>query len=1151
MSSFIHLRVHTEYSLLDSIIKIDDLVERATKLKMPAVGITEYQNLFSAIKAYKACRNAGIKPLIGVELAISDAPVADTSDLVVLICQNNEGFKALSRLLTKAHQRIKNGGDIALDRRWLTEANCRGLIALSAGLHGEVGRHLLTSKNDHAVRALNWYRAIFPDRFYLEVSRFGEQSETFYNDAALDLGEHTNTPVVATHQPRFIRQQEYEFHELRVTIHDQQVGGVNNVGRRSYTDEQYFCTAEQMADKFADVPAVIENSFEIARRCNLHLELNTATHMPAYGTDSQDFDINVHLRKESYDGLERLLQGTADQRYRDRLEHELSIIEKTNFAGYFLIVSDIIRWAKTEGVSVGPGRGSGAGSLVAFCLDITTVDPIRHGLIFERFLTPDRISPPDFDIDFCVWQREKIIEHVTSRYGMDQVAQIITYQTMAARAAVKNVGRAIRPDYLFYDQVAKLIPNELNITLAQALERSSELKERYDNESRIKELIDSSMILEGLVLNVGKHPAGLVIAPSTITDFAALMADTESGRDTTHFDKDDLEDIGLVKFDFLGLRTLTIIALAIRNINARLNPDEPLSEYLIPEDDEATYKYISSARTMGVFQLESAGMQRLIHEMKPSEFSHLVALVALYRPGPMQTGMDDMYIENQRRGSYEVPHPSLKEVLDESHGVILYQEQVMKIAQLMSGYTLAEADILRKAMGKKLKKEMHEQRKRFVDGAVEKGYEQKLAGNVYDLIESFGGYGFNKSHSVAYAVLSYRTAYLKTHYMTDYLAAYMSVDMDVKTVAKLCTDAKAHEIEVLPPDINQSIYNFTALNERQILYGLGALKRIGKAVVESIENTRQASGRFKDLTDFCMRNDLQVVTKNACEALICAGAFDSLNPKRGELLNQLNHVYGVAQRRVEDESFGQVTLFDNDSAAKISQEEVVTTNGAVWSSAQLLTKEYEILGLYLTGHPTELYADELSTLGVRQKLVSIGVDTQGEVTVAGSIRNRHLVERRGETRAYFEIEDASGQLSIAVYNDIYSKYRDRIVENAIAIITGQLENPESGVQQRLRASRVLNLDTVRQSTSARVVLRLRHGSTGPDAIAKLKKAMTAQPGERHRVHVEYMSANGTIVPYRLNESWRVTVTDDFITNLRAILGDRAVLVDHSTAPARG
>ncbi len=1140
--SFVHLRVHTEYSLSDSIISIEKMAARAVEFNMPAIGITERNNVFSAIKAYKACRKAGVKPIIGAEVSMESAAKPESSALLVLICQNLAGFQALSRLLTKAHQRVKDDGSICIKRAWLTEQNCRGIIALSAGLRGDIGLALLNNRQDLANQVLQEYRSIFPQRFYLEISKFNEPSEESYNDVVLDFADHTRTPVVATHQPRFMHREEFEYHELKVKIHDLQTGGINHVRTDSYTAEQFFCSADEMAEKFSDIPAAVENTIEIAKRCNLQLDLNRTTHMPAYQVDAQEFDINAHLREASFDGLKNRLGRTDDKRYRDRLEHELSIISTTNFAGYFLIVSDIIRWAKSQDISVGPGRGSGAGSLVAYCLDITAVDPIKHDLIFERFLTPDRISPPDFDIDFCVWERDRVIEHVTEQYGKDQVGQIITYQTMAARAAVKSVGRAIRPDYLFYDQVAKLIPEELNITLKTALEKSSDLRKRYESEERIKELIDYSMVLEGMVLNVSKHPAGLVIAPTQITDFSPLMADTESSRDTTHFDKDDLEDIGLVKFDFLGLKTLTIIALTLRTVNARGASDQQLTEDTIPADDEATYRYISSGRTAGIFQLESGGMQRLIHAIQPDKFSDLVALLALFRPGPLQNKMDKMYIENQNQEEYDVPHPDLKEVLDQSNGVILYQEQVMKIAQLMSGYTLAEADTLRKAMGKKLKQEMQEQRKRFVSGALENGYQEKLAGRVYDLIESFGGYGFNKSHSVAYAMLAYRTAYLKTHFRTDFLAAFMSVDMDIKTIVKLCADARAQGIEILPPDINRSVYNFSALNERQILYGLGALKRIGKSVVDTMKENQHAGGDFTDLMDFCLRNDSQVVTRTACEALICAGAFDQIDPNRGELLNQLDHIFRLAQQRVEDARLGQQNLFED---ASDSTPEIVSSNDKLWSSAQLLAKEYEILGLYLTGHPIEIVADQLQSLGIDTQIDNVKELANGSFLVAGNVCNRTIVERRGEMSAYFELEDSSGQLSVAVYSEIFSKCRDYIQDNQIVIVAGHFEDSKDNNQKRLLADKIFNLDTVRRSNSVKVILKLHANNTQTGAIIKLKELMTAPSGNRHRVFIEYTSADGIGVSYIVNDSWRVTVSDELVTRFREILGDEAVYIDYT------
>ncbi len=1141
--SFVHLRVHTEYSLSDSIIKIDALAARAAQYAMPAVGITERLNAFSTIKVYKTCRKYGIKPIIGTEITVENSQAADTPFLLVLICQNHEGFQAMCRLLTKAHQRLKTEGRMEVKPAWLKASDCQGLIALSGGQHGEIGQHLLANQFDLARQTLGRYQKIFPQRFYLEISRIEEQLETVYNNSILDFADQTGIPLVATHLPCFLDRNEFEYHKLKVIIHKQQTGSGSQVNADTHTPEQYFCSGAEMKEKFADLPNALENTVEIAKRCSLQLELNRTTHMPPYQTEAKALSINDHLKQSSYAGLNARFQGQHDARYTDRLEHELKIIAATNFAGYFLIVSDIIRWAKSQHISVGPGRGSGAGSLVAYCLDITEIDPIKHSLIFERFLTPDRISPPDFDIDFCIWERDRVIEHVTAKYGKEKVAQIITYQTMAARAAVKNVGRALRPDYLFYDQLAKLIPEELNITLDRALTKSSDLKSRYDNEPRVKELLDSSRVLEGTVLNVSKHPAGLVIAPTQITDFSPLMADTESSRDTTHFDKDDLEDIGLVKFDFLGLRTLTIIALALRTINERRKDCPPLAEHQIPDGDPLTYEYISSGRTAGIFQLESGGMQRLIESIRPKQFSDLVALLALFRPGPLQNKMDQMYIDNQNRRQYEVPHPDLREVLDESHGVILYQEQVMKIAQIMSGYSLSEADTLRKAMGKKLKQEMQEQRHRFVSGATARGYEEKLAGNVYSLIESFGGYGFNKSHSVAYALLAYRTAYLKTHFRADYLAAFMSVDMDIKTIVKLCADAKAQGIEIILPDINRSVSNFLALSDKQILYGLGAVKRVGKMVVDAIIEVRENGGEYTNFMDFCLRNNKQIVTKLICEALIHAGSFDNLHPNRRELLNQFEYIHKTAQRRTQDEKTGQLSLFGNETEHEY--EESSSEVSVSWSKVQLLAKEHEILGLYVSGHPSEIYADELRTLNLVERISAIDQKTPETLKVAGCVCNRTIVERRGEMVGYFELEDASGQLSVAVYSEVLAQYRDFIQDNQMVIIAGRLNQSNGEAQKRMHATWVWSIEEIRRSKWAKIVLILKSELVARDTIVGIKKLMTDQDGDRHHVDIRYISKNGALVHFNLNDSWRVTITDELIFQFRGLLGEDAVLVDYS------
>ncbi len=1139
--SFVHLRVRTEYSVSDSIIRIDDLISRTVELGMPAVAVTEFQNLFSAIKVYTACLKMGVKPIIGAEVLVENKKNPDSPFALVLLCQNNDGYRALCTLVSKAHDEVKSGGNILMREDWFSPSSCKGLIALSAAQQGEIGQKLLRNKRDEAHEAIQRLRGIFDDRFYLEVSRFDGQYESSYEAAVLELANSTKTPVVATHQPRFLKKEDYELHEVKVCIQNRTT--ISDTNRRSnYTAEQYFRSSEEMSECFADLPNALKNSLEIAKRCNLQFNLKES-HMPAYPQSIEEPSIEKYLERLSREGLQRILQGRSDERYEHRLDEELEIIRKTNYAGYFLIVADIIAWAKSNGIPVGPGRGSGAGSLVAYCLNITTIDPIEHGLIFERFLNPERVSPPDFDIDFCVRERDRIIERVADRYGRNQVAQIITYNTMAAKAAVRDVGRALRPDYKYYDELARMIPQDLNITLARSLERNKELKFRYDSESRVKELIDTAQALEGMIRNVGKHPGGLVIAPSEITSYSALFADSDSGRDITHFDKDDLETIGLVKFDFLGLTTLTIIADTLRRLNERNIPGAPATEDDIPLDDQPTYDYIRTGQTVGIFQLESRGMKRLIHEMQPNGFNDLVALLALFRPGPLQTGMDKMYIENHHNNSYNALHENLKEVLDQSHGVILYQEQVMKIAQIMAGYTMGEADILRYAMGKKVKQEMEVQRERFVSGSIENGYDKKLATDVYDLMESFAGYGFNKSHSVAYAMLAYRTAYLKTHYRAEFLSTCMSVDMKVDTIAKIYNDTKKQGIRFLLPDINRSEYEFTPVSETEILYGLGALKQIGVPVVNAVIEAREKGGKFEGLSDFCNRVDLTHVSKSACQVLVTAGAFDSIDSNRALLFANIDNAYGFAQMQEQEHRSGQMNLFCGIGGEEM---ELAVKEIEPWTRAELLRREYAILGIYVSGHPCEKYEREFGTL-LTGPISQIAGKQDERLVICGWVFNRSVVRARkkGENNLFFELEGSKGEISAVIYSENFDRLSKHIIENEPVILIGSLSGTKTDGSERLVVSDAFNLDTVRQHASAEIVLKLRQDHVTSHHFQRIRDVLEEHRVGRNAIKVEYSSNCGSNARFSLGDDWRVSINEELLDELQIVLGEDHVAANYS------
>ena len=889
---FVHLRVHTEYSLADSVIRIPSLLERVASLGMPAVAVTDQVNLFAMVKFYKEAFRRGIKPLVGADIWIDEPGEPRHPSRLVLLCRDKEGYRNLCRLLTRAYLEGRRLGQVLVTRDWLAPEACRGLIALSAAREGDVGRALLAGRRDTAAASLEFWRARFPGSYYLELQRTGREGDDFQVAEAVALASSTGTPVVASNDVRFLDPVDFDAHEARVCIH--QGHTLSDPRRpRDYSEEQSLKSAAAMAALFSDLPEALENSVEIARRCSLELELGR-TFLPDFPVPEGE-TAGSHLRALAAGALAARLPallpeapGYSAADYQARLERELDVICGMGFPGYFLIVADFIRWAKGNDIPVGPGRGSGAGSLVAFVLGITDLDPLRYDLLFERFLNPERVSMPDFDIDFCINGRDRVIDYVARRYGRDSVAQIITYGSMAAKAVVRDVGRVLGHPYGFTDRIAKLIPFEVGMTLTKALAQEPELRRLYDSEEDVRSLIDLAKSLEGLARNAGRHAGGVVIAPTVLTDFTPLYCEEGGGAPVTQFDKDDVEAAGLVKFDFLGLRTLTIIDRAVKRVN-RLRAEAgeaPLDMARIPLDDARTYELLRACRTTAVFQLESRGMKDLVKRLQPDSFNDIVALVALFRPGPLQSGMVDDYI-NRKHGRHGGPieyfHPSLAPLLKPTYGVILYQEQVMQIAQVLAGYSLGAADLLRRAMGKKKAEEMAQQRSIFVDGAVAREVDRGTATHIFDLMEKFAGYGFNKSHSAGYAMLSYQTAWLKAHYPEAFMASVLSTDMDhTDKIVTLIDECHQMSLVVEPPDVNESEHAFNVAGRGRLRYGLGAIKGVGQAAVQAIIDERVSGGRFTSLAGFCARIDLQRVNRRTIEALIRAGALDSIGAK-GEL----------------------------------------------------------------------------------------------------------------------------------------------------------------------------------------------------------------------------------------------------------------------------
>jgi DNA polymerase III subunit alpha len=1181
MPRFVHLHLHTEYSLVDGAVRIgsekkDDgtlvregLIDACVRLGMPAVAVTDQSNLFVLVKFYKAALARGVKPLVGVDVLLHEEGERAEPSRLVLLCQDARGYANLTRLVSRAYLEGQGRHGPTLRRSWLDRDTTTGLVALSGAREGDVGRALLAGREDDAARVLEDWLGLFGDRYYLELQRTGRPGEEDCIAGSLLLAVKRGVPVVATNDVRFIARDDFEAHEARVCIHEGAL--LADAARpRRYSEQQYLRSPQEMAKLFSDLPEALENTVELARRLNLEVRLGQPS-LPAYPVP-KGRTIEEHLREEARAGLEmRLAQlaatpGGAPGRdpYDARLAAELDVICQMGFAGYFLIVADFIRWARENGVPVGPGRGSGAGSLVAYSLGITDLDPLRYDLLFERFLNPERVSMPDFDVDFCMEGRDRVIEYVAERYGRDRVSQIITYGTMAAKAVVRDVARVLGQSYGFADSIAKLIPFELGITLDDALAKEDELRKRYKSEDEVREVIDLARSLEGLVRNAGTHAGGVVIAPSVLTDFAPLYCEAGGTSVVTQFDKDDVEAAGLVKFDFLGLRTLTIIDWAVRTINAARTAagEPPLDMTALPMDDPATYSLLKRCETTAVFQLESRGMKDLIRRLQPDCFEDIVALVALFRPGPLQSGMVDDFIARKHgrsTGPIDYLHPELRPVLFPTYGVILYQEQVMQIAQVLAGYSLGGADLLRRAMGKKKPEEMAKQRSIFVEGAVARGVAEGTAAHIFDLMEMFAGYGFNKSHSAAYAVLSYQTAWLKTHYPSAFMAAVLSSDMDkTDKVVTLIDECARMELAVEPPDVNASQFMFTVSGPRAIRYGLGAIKGVGQAAVENMIAERESGGRFRDLRDFCRRIDLNRVNRRVLEALIRAGAMDSLGPNRASLMHGLPAAMQAAEQQSRAQAAGQDDLFGLAlPAAPAATEESAAAGETLpeWSEAVRLAGERETLGLYLTGHPITEYERELRPI-VSGRIADIGGakpvgGNEGgwrgpgrNVTVAGLVLE---IRKRGN-RTSFVLDDRSGRIEVTLFEDVYQQYRALVARDAILVVEGSLRFDDFADDWRVSAKKIIDVAQAREQYARRLVLRWPRGTNGDGGrvIEAIERALRPNRGGRCAVAIRYAgdSASANVL---LGEEWCVRPSQDLIERLGQIVGREGVELVYAPA----
>jgi len=1137
---FVHLHLHTEYSLVDGTLRIRDLVARAKKLGMPAIAVTDQANLFALVKFYQAAEKAGIKPIAGADVLLRAPDDPDHVSRLVLLCQDRRGYLNLCELLSLGYTEGQHHGVPHLRRDWIDE-RAEGLIALSGAREGDIGQALLAGHPNRARRlAENWSRT-FPGRFYIEIQRTGREQEESYEAGALSLAADCGLPVVATNDVRFLDRGDFRAHEARVCIHD---GRQLSDKRREvrYAEEQYLKSGEEMAELFSDLPEAVENSYHLAARCNLELQFGTYF-LPDFPTPD-GMTIADLLRHDAEKGLLARFEVTPpcpehpETVYRERLEHELGVIEQMGFPGYFLIVADFIAWAKRNDIPVGPGRGSGAGSLVAYALGITDLDPLAHDLLFERFLNPERISMPDFDVDFCMEKRDHVIDYVARTYGRDHVSQIITYGSMKAKAVVRDVGRVLGHGYGFVDSIAKLIPMTLGMTLDKALEEEPQLKQRYDDEEDTRAVIDLARSLEGIRRNAGKHAGGVVIGPSKLTDFTPLFCEPGGGSMVTQFDMKDVEKVGLVKFDFLGLRTLTIIDWALKAINQKraAGGEEPIVLEKLPLDDPDTFKLLQACKTTAVFQLESRGMKQLIRKLVPDSFDEIVALVALFRPGPLDSGMVDAYVEVKHgRQAAQYPHPAIQHILEPTYGVILYQEQVMQIAQVLAGYTLGAADILRRAMGKKDPAEMAKQRIVFVEGATANGVDEDLANLIFDQMETFAGYGFNKSHSAAYALIAYQTAWLKAHYTAYFMAAVLSSDMDnTDNVDEFVRECRSLGLEVLPPDVNRSVHAFRAVDDHTIRYGLGAVKGVGHAAIDFIEQEREANGPFRDLSDFCNRVDHHKVNKRAMDVLLRSGALDGLDPERNRarMMAELPEAVQAAEQYQRDLEAGQVDLFGGaaePSAPRISDHRDVRP----WTPLQSLLEEKGALGLYLTGHPVATQAEELGrftscTLGGIEARVPAGDKKQRRgvpLTLAGLV---HDVRRRGNRGGFVALEDHTGRIEVSLFDDAWTLYADLLTKDDIVVVEGLAAHNSFSGGFQVKAQKVMTLAQAKSRFARGVHISLR----GPadDIFTRLEYVFAPYRDGSDPVWLDYRNERAS-AKLELGPDWCVNACDELIAAL--------------------
>ncbi|MFC6053339.1 DNA polymerase III subunit alpha [Acinetobacter sp. Ac_877] len=1143
---FVHLGIQTEFSITESIVRIPELVKVAADDQMPALAITDLSNLHAAVKFYQKCLGKGIKPILGATLRLNDA-----EHRVALLSMTNKGWRNLTELVSEGYISGQQLDIPCVKKELILEQN-QDLIVL-LGMQSDVGKMLCTSNPQKAEPLLEEWVEKFGNRVYFALSRTNHSGEEDFIHEAVKLAKKYNIGVVAHNDVHFIKSEDFEAHEARVCIADGYVLG-DNRRPKSYTPEQYFKTSEQMIELFSDIPTAIENTYHIAKRCNVTLRLGF-NDLPDYPIP-EGHTIGSFFAHLSEEGLEERLDflyppekrgddwAEIRKPYDERLAFEVKIILDMGFPGYFLIVMDFIQWSKGNGVPVGPGRGSGAGSLVAYSLKITDLDPLRYDLLFERFLNPERVSMPDFDVDFCIAGRDRVIDYVARTYGRDAVSQIATFGTMAAKGAIRDVARVLGKSYGLADRISKMIPTKpLGLSLEESIEAEPQLKDIVTNPSNpdnddASEIWEMALKLEGITRNTGKHAGGVVIAPTKLTDYSAVMCDADGTGRVAQFDKDDVEAAGLVKFDFLGLRNLTVIEDAIKHINARTDVTEPVNISYIPLDDKPAYEIFAKANTTAVFQFESVGMKKMLKEARPSKFEEIIAFVSLYRPGPMDLIPD--FIHRMHGGDFEYLHPLLEKVLEPTYGIMVYQEQVMQAAQFCAGYSLGGADLLRRAMGKKKPEEMVKQRQIFIKGAAEKDIDEATANHIFDYMEKFAGYGFNKSHAAAYALVAYQTAWLKAHYPAEFMSAVLTSEMqNTDSIVFLIDDCRINKLEVLPPSINMSIYQFHASSPSTIVYGLGAIKGVGEAAMQSVIDSRIQDGPYKDLFDFCHRVDMKKINKRTLEALIRAGAMDCLGIERASLMAQLPEAVQAADQARSNRETGIMDLFGEVEEVQRKPAKPVKP----WSDEVRLKGEKDTLGLYLTGHPIDVYRTELKSF-VSNKINELTPTRRGVTTVFAGL----VVDIANfPNRMMVTLDDGTARIEISANHERFQRFKDVIVNEKVVVIEGEIYEREGFDRPMGRLTKAFNLNEIRQKRANSIQIKL-----APEHISKtlnkdLQNMLLPYCNVDMHTHIpvqlklDFAYASTEL---HLGINWKVAPLDELLSKVRDYFGKEALHIEY-------